>query len=83
LSAGGTATCVVNKISAELTGNANIATGASDTTVSNNSRPFLPEGYDQPCPVCNGDATPNDGVKAEPASTAIRQVASAMPTGNR
>jgi len=52
LSAGGNPTCVINKIASELVGNANIATGESDTDVSNVAYVYTGLGQDRPCPTC-------------------------------
>lgn len=68
LSSGAVSVCVVNRYTADLTGTANVA----------NSGPHAGEGaavirleaavhngptVDRPCPTCEGDATPGDGVK--------------------
>jgi hypothetical protein len=52
LSAGNAPTCVVNKITDELVGNANLATGESDTSVSNRAMVYGGLGQNRPCPTC-------------------------------
>ena len=60
LSAGGVSTCVTNQINGNVSGTANIETGAFATTVNLTSRVFTGD-LSQPCPVCVGDPTVNDG----------------------
>ncbi len=62
LAAGGQATCIVNRIAAELVGTANLGIGASSTQVQDEADVYL--GIDQlsPCPTCDGDVTMNDGI---------------------
>ena len=55
LSAAGTPTCVVNQITQELVGNANLSTGESDTSVENRALVYTGIGQDQPCPTCEGN----------------------------
>ena len=62
LSAGGAFTCVVNEIPSDLVGTANIGTGQSNTAVANSSSIWINGTQSRPCPVCEGDPTPNDGV---------------------
>ena len=54
LSAGGSPTCVVNRVTTEITGTADAGSGASDVTVSNEARVHLGESQQEPCPVCSG-----------------------------
>jgi hypothetical protein len=54
LSASGTPTCVVNEITEELVGTANIATGESDTSVANRAIVYTGISQSQPCPTCDG-----------------------------
>jgi hypothetical protein len=56
LSAGGTPTCVVNRINSELVNTANVATGESDTQIDNQSIVHLGISASQPCPTCSGAA---------------------------
>jgi hypothetical protein len=52
LSAAGTPTCVINEITAELVGVANLETGASLTDVSNRATVFTGIAQNKPCPTC-------------------------------
>lgn len=61
LAAGGVTSCVVNQLTAPVTGTANIESGAFSSTLSLSAKVALGPSIDQPCPVCNGDPTPNDG----------------------
>jgi hypothetical protein len=62
LAAGGVSTCVENTFNGGLTGTANIDTGTSAGTANVTSRVFSGPTLSVPCPQCNGDATPNDGL---------------------
>lgn len=55
LSAAGTPTCVVNQITQELVGTANLATGESDTSVENRAIVYTGIAQDQPCPTCEAN----------------------------
>lgn len=63
LSAVGVSTCVVTSIVDELDGLANLGTGEGSTTVSSVALVFDSETSFTPCPTCDGDGTPNDGVR--------------------
>jgi hypothetical protein len=63
LSSGGVATCVTNQIVGTITGTANIETGTAASELALTSRVFNGILTAQPCPQCNGDPTPNDGVQ--------------------
>lgn len=65
LAAGGVSTCVVNEIVQELDGVADIGNGDSTTTVSSQAKVHTggTGTLTQPCPICTGDNTPNDGVR--------------------
>ena len=63
LSAGGVSTCVTNQISGAVTGTANVESGAFHSTLNLTSRVYNGIETALPCPVCNGDATVNDGQK--------------------
>jgi hypothetical protein len=52
LSAAGTPTCVVNKITEELVNTANVATGESDTAIENRATVHTGISQSQPCPTC-------------------------------
>ncbi len=62
LSAGGIGTCVVNQIEGSATGTTNIETGAFASTINLRSRIHTLTNADVPCPRCDGDGVPNDGV---------------------
>lgn len=61
LSAGGISSCVLNQVSGDVSGTANVETGEFASTINLISRVAIGP-TDQPCPVCDGDPTPNDGV---------------------
>jgi hypothetical protein len=63
LSAGGVSTCVTNQVNGAVTGTTNLESGAFATTLNLTARVFNGIETALPCPVCNGDATVNDGVK--------------------
>ena len=62
LSAGGISTCVVNQVSGNVSGTANIESGAFQTSLNLISKVYNQISVDQPCPQCNGDGpNANDG----------------------
>jgi len=63
LSAGGNPTCSVNALSADISGTTIVETGDTDLSLTLSTRVFIPGVVLQPCPVCVGDTTPNDGIK--------------------
>jgi hypothetical protein len=63
LTAGGISTCVSNQITGPIAGTVNIETGSSASTLKLISRVFSAPDPARPCPRCEGDATPNDGVR--------------------
>ncbi len=63
LSSAGNPVCIQNKLTAELDGEADMGTGHSETTVTMNSVVRIGISASQPCPTCDGDPTPNDGVR--------------------
>ena len=63
LAAGGVSTCVGNQITGTITGTANIETGSSATAATLLSTVYSGPVLAQPCPQCNGDGTPNDGIR--------------------
>ncbi len=73
LSAGGVSTCVTNQISGNVTGTANIETGAFASALNLTSRVYNALELAVPCPVCSGDATVNDGNAAGTCSGGPRQ----------
>ncbi len=62
LSAANTPACVVNKLVSELEGVADGGTGVSTTLVRNTSVVHLGISQTAPCPTCDGDVAPNDGL---------------------
>jgi hypothetical protein len=63
LAAGGVSTCVTNQINGAVSGTANIETGTFESNLTLTSRVYSAIETAIPCPVCNGDATVNDGQK--------------------
>jgi cysteine-rich repeat protein len=63
LSAGNTPACVVNRFAADISGTANVDLGAGNINVSLRSVVFLGQGLTIPCPYCEGDPIPADGVR--------------------
>ncbi|HYC01265.1 MAG TPA: hypothetical protein VEC57_19185 [Candidatus Limnocylindrales bacterium] len=62
LSSGGIPVCVMNRITEELTGTADIGNGVWDASLELNA--IIHTGGNTltvPCPQCTGDVTPNDG----------------------
>jgi hypothetical protein len=72
LAAGGVATCVTNRVVGAITGTANIETGASASSVSLTSTVFSAGDQSEPCPVCENDATPEDGTRSGTCSAGPR-----------
>jgi hypothetical protein len=63
LSAGSIPVCVVNRLRAPLGGSVHAASGCGEIRVKLVSSVFTAADVAHPCPVCRGDATPNDGRK--------------------
>lgn len=63
VSAGGTPTCTMNKMVANLTGTADPDAGTGETEISLRSIVHSGVNQAQPCPVCENDTTPRDGIK--------------------
>ncbi len=68
LSSGAVPVCVVNRYTAPVTGTANVAdsgshAGEAEATIRLESAVHNGPTVDRPCPVCDGDVTPLDGVK--------------------
>jgi hypothetical protein len=82
-----TSTCVINSLSANATGTANCATGASSINLPLNSEIFLTGDLlpgvagIQPCPICTGTCQggPNDGQNCTPESS---DLGDAFPTSH-
>lgn len=64
--------CVVNKFTEDLDGIADGGTGAVTTTVSDRAVVYLGISQTQPCPVCLGDPTANDGLRGGTCSGGAR-----------
>jgi hypothetical protein len=63
LSAGNTPACVVNRFSEDIVGTADVDLGQGEITTKLRSVVFTGEALTIPCPHCEGDVTPNDGVR--------------------
>ncbi len=63
LSAGGVSTCVTNQVDGPISGTANVESGAFASQIKLKSTVFLVSDVAQPCPLCVGDTTVNDGTK--------------------
>jgi hypothetical protein len=63
ISAGGTPVCAINRIKSDYGGTVNLRTGEWFDTVSLVSLVHLGISTTAPCPTCEGDVTPNDGVR--------------------
>ena len=63
LASGGVAVCVINTFREGVTGTYNCLTGCGESSVHLTSSVFQSAVLQKPCPLCVGDATPNDGVK--------------------
>ncbi|MFN2425668.1 MAG: hypothetical protein ABR587_04380 [Candidatus Binatia bacterium] len=63
LSSGGTPACVVNRIRQDYDGTMDLRTGVWNDEIRLASVVYLGLSQTAPCPTCNGDPTPNDGVR--------------------
>lgn len=63
LAAAGTPACVVNRFKQDITGTANVDLGAGQVSAKLSTRVYLGITTVEPCPYCNGDPTPGDGVR--------------------
>ncbi|HYB98728.1 MAG TPA: hypothetical protein VEC57_06285 [Candidatus Limnocylindrales bacterium] len=63
LSAGGTPVCVVNRIREDYSGTMNLRTGEWADRIRLASVVHLGLSTTNPCPTCDGDPVPNDGVR--------------------
>ncbi|HEY2772635.1 MAG TPA: hypothetical protein VGK20_01155 [Candidatus Binatia bacterium] len=63
LSSGGTPACVVNRIRSNYSGTMNLRTGEWHDHLSLASIVYLGSSTTAPCPTCNGDPVPNDGIR--------------------
>jgi hypothetical protein len=53
--------CVVNRLRTGVGGHVDVETGCGELALFLASSVFLGEEVARPCPICRGDATPNDG----------------------
>ncbi|MCC6847000.1 MAG: hypothetical protein IT294_00765 [Deltaproteobacteria bacterium] len=63
LSSGGVPACVVNRLRTSVGGSVDPGTGCGELRLSLASAIFTGDDVARPCPVCRGDATPNDGAR--------------------
>jgi cysteine-rich repeat protein len=63
LSAGNTPACVVNRFSQNVSGRVNVDAGSGNVDVRLRSIVYLGQSLIQPCPYCEGDRVPADGVR--------------------
>lgn len=63
LSAGNTPACIVNRFAEDVSGTANVDQGAGKIDVNLRSIAYLGVGLTMPCPFCEGDPVPADGVR--------------------
>ncbi|MBI5506043.1 MAG: hypothetical protein HY899_14700 [Deltaproteobacteria bacterium] len=82
LSAAQVPTCVVNKLTSELVGVADGGTGVATVTVTNTAVVHMGISQTQPCPLCVGDAAPNDGVRGGVCSGGTRNGLTCDQNGN-
>ncbi|HYC54540.1 MAG TPA: hypothetical protein VEL28_06360 [Candidatus Binatia bacterium] len=63
LSAGNTPTCVLNTLSRQPGGSANVDQGSGSIEIHLAEKVFLGIGLTTPCPICLNDPTPADGMR--------------------
>ncbi len=76
ITSGGVPVCVVNRMTQPLTGTANMAdsgphAGEGESIVRLESAVYTGVAVEQPCPTCENDPTPRDGVKGGTCSGGI------------
>ncbi len=64
LSSGGVPICVQNVLREPIVGTYDLSTGCGDLALPIEARVFLEQDIGKPCPLCIGDATPNDGARS-------------------
>jgi hypothetical protein len=64
VAASGTPACVLVKTTAPQTGTIDLGTGEWSNDVDVSALIYLGSSIQQPCPTCDGDTAPNDGVRA-------------------
>src|SRR6266481_7387988 len=77
ISSGGVPVCVVNRYTAPLTGTVNVAdsgphAGEGGALVRIESSVYNGAAVEQPCPVCQNDPTPRDGVRGGTCKGGVR-----------
>jgi hypothetical protein len=65
ISAGGNPSCSINALAADVSGTGNVETGvgAAETNLATKVFTGGSSSLTQPCPLCVGDTTPNDGIQ--------------------
>jgi len=63
LSAAGNPACSINALAVDVSGSVVVDSGDFDLNLALGTRVFTPGVVLQPCPVCEGDITPNDDVQ--------------------
>lgn len=60
---GGTAFCVLRRLSSDVTGTWNVDSGSGTLTIPERTSVYLGDTTADPCPTCVGDTVPNDGMR--------------------
>jgi cysteine-rich repeat protein len=63
LSSGSTPACALNRFAVDVSGSANVDLGEGEITASLKAAVFLGELVTVPCPYCDSDVTPRDGIR--------------------
>ena len=63
LSSGNTPACIVNRLREDVTGTANVDDGSGVASTKLAAVAYLGESTIEPCPYCDGDTIPGDGVR--------------------
>ncbi len=71
ISSGGTPVCVVNEILEDYSGTMSLRTGDADFGTRLAALVYLGISQTSPCPTCQGDAIPNDGVEGGTCSGGV------------
>ena len=71
-SAGGTATCTLNRLVSDLGGTSDPDAGRTELHLDARAKVHHGLGLTQPCPICRGDATPRDGISSGTCSGGAR-----------
>ena len=72
VSAGGTPTCTLNRIFSNITGTADPDAGSSELFLDLRAKVHNGVGQTQPCPICENDTTPQDGVTSGTCKGGVR-----------